>query len=289
MDVNTYKNAIEYEQLTQSIYQAIVTKEAVHNIKVEHDVKVIGCSGVTHQIDVLWRFEQAGIEHTVLIECKNFASNLTLEKVRNFYGVLHDIGNAQGIIVTKTGFQSGTAKFAKYYGIGLKILRKPTSLDWEGRIKNINMTITAKSVISSSDKPLSVQVIWRPKDEMQRLSLEKLQQNGQLKVSCGPDLCLVDEKGEVCSEEMRWWLPKQLETLDKEAGGPYTQDIKLEDKYILVNEGEEGEQLVAIDAFQVTYFVEVYSEEIVSYGEEIVDAILKDFNTDNIEYVKRNW
>ena len=77
--------------------------EASHNIQVEHNVDVTGRSGVAHQIDVFWRYKHAGVEHTVLIECKNYASNLTLEKVRNLFGVIHDIGNAQGLIVTKTG------------------------------------------------------------------------------------------------------------------------------------------------------------------------------------------
>lgn len=94
MDTNLYEEAIQYEQLTQSIYQAILQNESSNNIQVEHNVDVIGRSGVAHQIDVLWSFRQAGIEHTVLIECKNYASNLTLEKVRNFFGVIHDIENA---------------------------------------------------------------------------------------------------------------------------------------------------------------------------------------------------
>lgn len=288
MDRNLYEEAIQYEQLTQSIYQAIIQKEAVLNIQVEHDTKVIGRSGVTHQIDVLWRFKQAGVEHTILIECKNYASNLTLEKVRNFFGVLHDIGNAQGIIVTKTGYQSGAAKFANYYGISLKLLRKPDEIDWKGRIKDIDINITAKSVVSTEEKPLSVQIMFRFKNEAQRLYMEQLQQRGQFKISSGPDLCLLDKNGEVSSEEMRWWLPKQLETMNKEEGGPYTQDIKFKDKYILVNDGEEDEHLVEVDTFKVTYFVESYSEEIISHGEQVVDVILKDFNTDDIEYVKKD-
>ena len=178
MNIDLYNEAIQYEQLTQSIYQAILQNEACNNIQVEHNIELTGRSGVAHQIDVLWRFRQAGIEHIVLIECKNYASNLTLEKVRNFFGVLHDIGNAQGIIVTKTGYQSGAAKFANYYGIGLKVLRKPNDNDWKGRIKDIHINIKAKMVASSEDKPLSVQVILKPKDEEQRNHIEKLQQSG---------------------------------------------------------------------------------------------------------------
>lgn len=159
----------------------------------------------------------------MLIECKNYATNLTLEKVRNFFGVLHDIGNAQGLIKTKTGYQSGVAGFANYYGIGLKVLRRPNDQDWQGRIKDIHIDITAKTVASSEDKPLSVQMFLESGDEEQRICLQKLQEIGRLNVPSGPDLCFLDKDGQVVSEEMRWWLPKQTDTLSKEDGGPYTQ------------------------------------------------------------------
>jgi len=287
MDRNLYEEAIQYEQLTQSIYQAILQNESSNNIKVEHNVNVMGHSGVAHQIDVLWHFRQAGIEHTVLIECKNYASNLTLEKVRNFFGVIHDIGNAQGLIVTKTGYQSGAAQFANYYGIGLKELRKPNNLDWKGRVKDIHITVTAKTVVSSEEKQLLANVVLKPKDESQRLRIEALIQGGLINVPSGPDLRFYDKEGHIISEEMRWWLPKQLETLYKEDGGPYTQAIKLGDKYLLINENCSNEELVEVDELIITYFVESFSEEIISHGEEIVEAILKDCNTDEVEYVKR--
>jgi hypothetical protein len=288
MDIELYNEAIQYEQLTQSIYQAILQNESSNNIQVEHNVDITGRSGVDHQIDVLWRFKQAGVEHSVLIECKNYATNLTLEKVRNFFGVLHDIGNARGIIVTKTGYQSGAAEFANYYGIDLKVLRKPNDADWQGRMKDIHIKIIANTVVSTEDKPLSVQVKIKAKDESQRVRLEKLKDVGRLNVPSVPDLCLLDENGQVASEEMRWWLPKQINALDKKEGGPYTQNMKLENKYILLNEGEQDEELVEIDELEITYFVESYSEEVISHGEDIVDAILKDFYTNDVEYVKRN-
>lgn len=289
MDIDLFEEAIQYEQLTQSIYQAILQNESSNNIQVEHNVDITGRSGVAHQIDVLWRFRQAGIEHTVLIECKNYASSVNLEKVRNFFGVIHDIGNAQGLIVTKTGYQSGAARFANYYGIGLRELRKPNDHDWQGRIKDIHITITAKTVVSSEEKPLAAKVFIRPKDESQRIRLEELMQIGRMNIPSGPDLRFYDKEGHIISEEMRWWLPKQINTLDKEDGGPYTQEVKLENKYLLINENSSDEELVEVDKLIINYYVESFSEEIISHGEQIVEAILKDFNTDEVEYVKRKY
>lgn len=289
MDMDIYRESIQYEQLTQSIYQAILQNDYGENIQVEHNVEVKGKSGVAHQIDVLWSFKLGNVKHTVLIECKNYASNLTLEKVRNFFGVLHDIGNVQGIIVTKTGFQSGAAEYANYYGIDLKLLRKPNDQDWEGRMKDLHLHIIAKTVASSEDKPLRVQLKLKSEDDIQRKYLEEQIKGGNLTIESGPKLRLLDKNGNVCSEEMRWWLPKQIKVLDKEDGGPYTQDIKLDDRYVIVNQGKHDEQLIQIEGFDVSYYVESYSHEIISHGEEIVDAILKDFNTNEVEYVKKKY
>ncbi|WP_256338062.1 MULTISPECIES: hypothetical protein [unclassified Paenibacillus] len=58
--------------------------------------------------------------------------------MRDFFGVLHDLGNnTKGIFVTKVGYQSGAKKFGDYYGISLKEMRPPNHEDWNGRIRNI--------------------------------------------------------------------------------------------------------------------------------------------------------
>lgn len=288
MDKRLHRESIEYEKLTQSIYQAIIKSESTENISVEHNVGVRGKSGVTHQIDVLWHFKFANIEHTVLIECKNYATNITLEKVRNFHSVLDDIGNARGLIVTKTGFQSGASEFAQFNGIGLKVLRKPTELDWKGRIKEIHVKITVKSLISSEDKPLTVLLQLKAKDEIQQKMLEELEQTGRLKMPSTTNLRFFDQHGQVCIEEFNSWLTPQLEVMDKDEGGPYLQKVSLVDKYILINEADEDEVLVQVSEIEASYFVESVIEEFISDGEEIVDAILKDFITDDIEYVKKS-
>jgi hypothetical protein len=84
MDAKEYQAAVEYEKLTQAVYQAILNGEG-QNVTVEHNVDKLGRSGVAHQVDVYWQFSQAGLDHIVLMECKNYASSITLEKVRNFF------------------------------------------------------------------------------------------------------------------------------------------------------------------------------------------------------------
>lgn len=119
-------NSTEYELFTREIYQQLVDADTVKATKVQHNVKLEGKSGQKHQIDVYWEYEIAGVTHKVAIECKNYSKPIAIGKVRDFYGVLSDLNNVAGIMVTKAGFQEGAKKFAKQYGISLKELRNPT-------------------------------------------------------------------------------------------------------------------------------------------------------------------
>lgn len=42
-----------------------------------------------------------GVTHRVAIECKNYSSEVSVGKVRDFFGVLHDISNVNGIFRPK--------------------------------------------------------------------------------------------------------------------------------------------------------------------------------------------
>jgi hypothetical protein len=219
-------NATEYELLTKSVYEAILKTEGVTNIEVLHDQKVSGRFGGKHQIDVLWRFQQAGIEHTILVECKNFSSNLEIGHVRDFHGVLEDIGNARGIMVTRVGYQKGAAEYAKHYGIGLKILRRPTESDWKGRLRNININIHVRMLWNDRDHPVSIAAHWVVRDEGQAARLRTVRQ--------GNDTWFqqtLDSKGNVRIAETSAWLGRQLPVLKKEKGGPYQHTIDLNDSF----------------------------------------------------------
>lgn len=116
---------IEYEKFTQEIYQELVNVDVLKTTKVQHNVKLKGRSGQEHQIDVYWEYEIAGTQHKVAIECKNYKIPVAIGKVRDFYGVLSDLNNVAGIMVTKVGFQKGAKEYASEYGISLKELRIP--------------------------------------------------------------------------------------------------------------------------------------------------------------------
>ena len=75
--------------------------------------------------DVYWEYEIAGVLHKVAVECKNYNKPIPISKVRDFYGVLSDLDNVSGIMVTKIGYQEGAKKIGSHYGISLKELRTP--------------------------------------------------------------------------------------------------------------------------------------------------------------------
>jgi hypothetical protein len=142
-NLNKMNANIEYEKFTQEIYQELVNADVLKATRVQHNVKLKSKSGQEHQIDVYWEYEIAGVRHRVAIECKNYNRNVEIGKVRDFYGVLSDLNNVAGIMVTKVGYQKGAKEYASTYGITLKELREP---NWGeailGQIElNLNMSI----------------------------------------------------------------------------------------------------------------------------------------------------
>ena len=116
---------VEYEKFTQEIYQELSNARGI-TTNVEHNVKLIGKSGQKHQIDVYWEYKIAGVQHKVAIECKNYNRKLSVDKVNAFRGVLADLTDVKGIMITQKGYQAGAKKIADSCGINLKELRTPS-------------------------------------------------------------------------------------------------------------------------------------------------------------------
>jgi hypothetical protein len=286
MDAELYSESVVYEKLTQAVHQAMLEQEGVQAVAVEHNLNIAGRSGVEHQIDVSWRFKQATISHHVLVECKNYTSAITLEKVRNFFAVLHDIGNCQGIMVTKTGFQSGVVEFAKYYGIGLKLLGEPTEEDWEGKVRNIKATIQAIALSTQPGREPVVQTFLDGGTQEEVDQLNKDLRAGKYVIPSGPEMFFVDAKGIPITPELRWWLPKMLSSEGNGEGGPYEKTIELQDHYILPTALDGSTRCIKVKGLKVVYYYDIIdTREFTTAGDEIVRAILKDFGTGEIEHV----
>lgn len=114
-----FKNkADRFESLIQYVYQQL-SWSSDREIEVLRNQKIIGKSGQEHQIDVYYEFQQNGVIHKVIIECKNHQRKIEKGMIQSFKGVLDDVGNATGIFASTNGFQSGAIEYAKYYDIEL--------------------------------------------------------------------------------------------------------------------------------------------------------------------------
>jgi len=263
----------EYEKLAQDIYQAINNAESVKNINVQHNIKLPGKSGCNHQIDVYWEFEMMGIKHCVAIECKNYCSEVSVGKVRDFFGVLHDVGNTKGIFVTKVGYQSGAEKFANYYGIVLKELRFPTATDWEDRVKNIVLT-THALFINIKERNFDIDIEWL-------LANSNVKEGDQISFGgMADELKIVDSAGKVITtlHELENSLPRDSAEINKEAHPQFSDGFLV---------GTSGERF-KIKGIRYLYDVVSETRTSITEGDAIAKAILKDVSSGAIKFFDKN-
>jgi|TARA_R100000027_G_scaffold64438_1_gene57924 hypothetical protein len=261
---------IEYEKLTQEIYQAINSAEGVKNIEVKHNIKLAGKSGCNHQIDVYWEFEMMGEKHRVAIECKNYSKEVSVGRVRDFFGVLHDVGNVKGIFITKKGYQSGAVKFGEHYGISLKELRFPSQSDWEGRVKDIGIKMSVFST-DIKQRNIDIDMDWLFKNTAYK-------EGDQVDLSgMADDIKIVDAEGNSITDfhTIESALPHEWkEEVTR------THEEKFTDAFLKSPKGE----LFKINGISYVYDVNSETEESVTEGERIAKAILRDVTSGNIKF-----
>jgi hypothetical protein len=106
-----------YESVAQGIFQLLLDQDSVHTVLVQHDVTLPGKTA-THQIDVYWKFEIAGVLYETIVETKDWCKPIEQDKLFCFKAVLEDLpGQPRGIFITRSGYQSGAIEFAKAHGI----------------------------------------------------------------------------------------------------------------------------------------------------------------------------
>lgn len=260
----------EYEQLAQEIYQAINSAEGVKNIDVKHNIKLAGKSGCNHQIDVYWEFEMMGEKHRVAIECKNYSKEVSVGRIRDFFGVLHDVGNVKGILITKKGYQSGAIKFGEHYGISLKELRFPSGNDWEGRVKDIIINISAFSTeIKQRNLDIDMDWLFENTDYKEGDKLDLSGMADEIKIIDSVGNCITDFHAIESALPQEW---KEVVARKHEE--------KFTDAFLKSPKGE----VFKINGISYVYDVNSETQTSVSEGEEIAKAILKDVSSGSIKF-----
>jgi hypothetical protein len=107
----------DFEEYVQEVYSILLNLRD-EGVMVTRDATLFGRrSDTPHQIDVFYEFIRAGIRHRVAIECKCTARPTEKSEVSSFFAVVHDIGDVIGVMVSRSGYQSGAIKFAQTHNI----------------------------------------------------------------------------------------------------------------------------------------------------------------------------
>jgi hypothetical protein len=141
----------EYELLVQSLVEKLYRVDGVTTERLAHDQVLAGRSGPS-QIDVVWDFRDAsGSPRRVIFEAKSYGRSITREKLHTLRSVVADLQDparpVTGVMVTKTGYQSGAKEVATTHGLLVLELREPTAADLTGRILNVTVVIQPQLVL----------------------------------------------------------------------------------------------------------------------------------------------
>ena len=70
------------------------------------------------------------IAFLTLIECKDYSSSITVEKMRDFEARIKEIGAHKGYFFTTSNFQRGARENAKRYNIGIAVVNPDNMIQW---------------------------------------------------------------------------------------------------------------------------------------------------------------
>jgi len=262
-------NSTEYEKVAQQVYQAILATDEVETIEVLHNVQITGRSGVPHQIDVYWRYLNAGVEHQVLVECKYYKSTIDLIHARNLLGLLTDIPNSQGVLLTTMGFQSGVVNLCNFYGISLKRLRDPKGSDWDGFIQKVEI-----EGIFNRNEYVDFGLKIDGNDEE---SIATMADGNGVSVSL---LDALFQDGTAKPQLAATWLDRNVPFDQNQIGMPLITALTPANTFIVLPSG----QRVKILSLHVEYMHSSMTLNFSFDAMDLVKGVFEDFNTKTIDY-----
>jgi len=124
----------DYEQFVKNLQQALLDSEDLirqKNIKIETNKKLTDNCGIEREFDIYWEYDLAGVTYKTVIECKDYKSRVSVEKIDALIGKTRDLPDVKAVFATKTGYQSGAKKKAEFNKIDLLIAREESDNDWQ--------------------------------------------------------------------------------------------------------------------------------------------------------------
>ena len=245
----------------------------VQNINIQHNVELKGLTGCKHQIDVYWHFILAGIEYQVAIECKNFSGRVPIGKIRDFNSVLEDIGNINGIFVSKNGFQKGAIEYAKQKRIKLLEIRYPSDKDWEGRMRNLIFMIQAY-LPTVKKQSIEIDKEWCSKQDF-------LKNKDFIDLSGMSDEIFIEDL-EAKTTESIYELQNKLPS--REVGTDLKYVYEYKNAYIY----NKTSPKIKVNKISFEYDVACAAEEFEIKGDRIAKAIVKDILDGSEQFIDIN-
>lgn len=114
-----------------------------------------------------------------------------------------------------------------------------------------------------------------------------LRDAGDVDYSATPDVVLFDRDGNPKTGRFADWFQKQITIQGRDIGGPYTERITPVDHYWPINQGRPNQELIPLDGIEVEFWVDGTDEVVAYHATQLVEAILSDEFTGEVEHIHR--
>ena len=90
-------------------------KRAFPEASIRRDVKLPGMiSKITRQVDILIKQQMAGLDLSIVVDCKCFSRNIDVGQVERFLSFLADLGVSKGVMITNSGYSDAAYNRATF-------------------------------------------------------------------------------------------------------------------------------------------------------------------------------
>lgn len=142
-----------YESITKYIYETLGQQSGVTIKGYGSNCKVVGKSGLSHQIDVHTSHTDGNNTYETAIECKCRKEKVNKDVVMKLFAILEDTGISKGIIVSKSGFTRDGIQYAKHKNIGIVHLREYEQKDLQGNSHQIDFATLDLNIKINRTRP----------------------------------------------------------------------------------------------------------------------------------------
>lgn len=227
-----HNNGRNYETFVANLQQALLDAENITNqtnVTIELNKKIVDNCGIAREFDLYWEYAFGGLTYKTIIECKDYNSNISLEKIDALIGKTRDMPDLRAVFATKKGYQSGAKKKAEQNKIDLLIIREQNNSDWQD--KNGNSLIKIINIAMHVNMPAQI-TKFEP-----RINADWLKANTDIDMS--KSLTMSGLNNEIFIEDITknekyslLNLSSKLTTLGSEEFGNFSKQEQFDDAYI---------------------------------------------------------